>query len=281
MPYKHSGRFTPIGLAIGIGAALVAAVPLGWLYTWLMMVTTYIKLRAIEAIAFGALVGVAAGYGLVAGKVRNNAIALGVGALGGTFAHYVGWAAFIQQMFAQAQKSVSALEVALNPAQMWRIVLVFNQYGTYAEEHSDPTTGVMLWIVWAAEALTVITMATVVAYAITDKAPFCETCDRWAKPEKPQFFQMTVGRDQFKAMVLDGKFDEIAKVPRATVKNPHFRIELHRCPGCNNLNTVSVAVGGTKQGAGSLLPKTLLPPDQAEKLRALASASPLARPAST
>lgn len=269
-PYKHSGRFTPIGLVLALAAALIAAAPLGWLYTWLMMVTTYQKLRALETIIFGALVGVAAGYGCVAGKVRNNAVAAGIGALGGIVGHYVGWAVFIQRMFALENKVISAVDLATHPAAMWHIAVIFNQYGTWTEENSSPTTGVMLWIIWAVEALTVIAMATFVAYAISDNRPFCETCGRWADSEPAQFFQMTVGKEQFKALLLSGDFATLAKIPRATAKFAHYKVEQHRCLSCNNLNTVSVAIGGTRQG-GSVLAKSVLPPDQADRLRALAA----------
>jgi hypothetical protein len=279
-PYKHSGRFTPLGLVIALAAAVVAAFPLGWLYPWLMSVTTYVKLRMLETIAFGALVGLAAGYGLVAGKVRNHAIALLTGAVGGAVAHYVGWCFFAQHMVELGGEHISAWDLGTHPGTLWSLVQVFNQYGTWTEKNSTPTTGVVLWIFWSLEALTVVGMAAFVAYAIEDKAPFCETCEQWAKPAPPQYFQMSVARDQFKALLLGGNVEAIGRIPRATVKNPHYKLDLHQCPGCHNLNTVMVNVGGTRP-AGSLVPKTLIEPDQAEKLRALASGPPLARPAGT
>ena len=280
MPYKHSGRFTPIGLAIGIAAGLLAGLPLGWGYTALMLVTTYIKLRMLETFGFGVLMGLAVGWALVAAKVRNNMVALTTGAFTGAVAHYIGWCFFIQRMAPTEGEGLVPLDLLTHPAGVFRVMALFNQYGTWTETNSSPTTGVMLWIIWGLEALTVIGMSAVIAWAIVDRKPFCETCNCWAVPDPPQFFQMTLGRDQFKSAIQAADTATLAKVPRATAKNPHFKVELHHCPGCNNLNTVSVAVGGTKQG-GSVLPKTLLQPDQADRLRALASASPLARPAGT
>ncbi len=274
-PYQHSGRFTPIGLVLALGAVLVAAVPLGWVYTWLMMVTDHLKLRALETICFGALVGVVAGYALRAGKVRNNPLAAGVGALGGLVAHYVGWAFFIERMVALSGHTVRALDVGLNPAALWRVMVIFNQYGTWTEQNSSPTTGVMLWIIWAAEALMVIGIAAFVAYAIEDKAPFCETCGRWADTEKPMLFQATLAPSQFTSLLAAGDFDALGRIPRGTIKQPHYIVQVHRCSSCNNLNTVSVTLGGTRNNK-QLLAKMLLQPDQADRLRGVASAAALA-----
>ena len=274
-PYKHSGRFTPIGLVIALAAVAVAAFPLGWVYTWLMMVTDYIKLRALETLCFGALVGAVAGVALRAGKVRNNAVAAGVGGLGGLFAHYIGWAFFIEKMVALSGHTVRALDVGVNPAAMWRVIVIFNQYGTWTEQNSSPTTGVVLWIIWAAEALTVIATAAFVSYAIENKAPFCETCGRWAEGDKPMLFQTTLAPNQFTSLLTAGDFDALGRIPRGTIKQPHYIVETHRCSSCNNLNTVSVTLGGTRNNK-RLLAKTLLQPDQADRLRALATAAPVA-----
>jgi hypothetical protein len=270
-PYKHSGRFTPIGLVIALAAVLVAAVPLGWVYTWLMMVTDYIKLRALEAICFGAVVGVVAGYALRASKVRNNTLAAGIGAVGALLAHYVGWAFFIERMVALSGHTVRAIDVGLNPAAMWRVIVIFNQYGTWTEQNSSPTTGVVLWAIWAAEALTVIVVAAFVSYAISDNKPFCETCGRWAEAEKPLLFQAALVPNEFKSLLLAADAGALSRIPRATAKQPHYKVEMHHCSSCHNLNTVSVALGGTRNNK-ELLAKTLLQPDQADRLRGLGSA---------
>src|ERR1700675_4886207 len=75
MYYKHSGRFTLGGLMLGLLAGGVSAPLLAYVYARGIILIPDEHMAVLATVAFGALMGVAVGCGLVWGKVRNQLVA--------------------------------------------------------------------------------------------------------------------------------------------------------------------------------------------------------------
>ena len=76
MYYKHSGHFSVIGLLVAAALGCAAALLLGFSYSRGLVLITDEKIALVATIAFGCLLGVPVGYGLVWGKVRNQPMAV-------------------------------------------------------------------------------------------------------------------------------------------------------------------------------------------------------------
>ena len=72
MYYQHSGRLSIGGLLIAVVTGVLASLLLAYAYARGIILIGEAHFAAFATIAFGALVGVVAGYGLVWGKVRNR-----------------------------------------------------------------------------------------------------------------------------------------------------------------------------------------------------------------
>jgi len=79
--YKHSGRFTPFGVLVGLFVGLAGSLPIAWLYSYGIIEMPYIKLRAISTLFFALGIGWITGIGLVRGKVRSGWVAGVVGVI--------------------------------------------------------------------------------------------------------------------------------------------------------------------------------------------------------
>ena len=107
--YQHSGKVPPLGVVLGILIGVASSMPLAFLYNYGIVNVPYIKLRMIFVLLFGFLVGIAAGWGLTLGKVRNNAVAALLGSGIALGALYVSWAAWLLEVIDKPYSNILTL----------------------------------------------------------------------------------------------------------------------------------------------------------------------------
>jgi len=73
--YKHSGKFSPLGVALGLLAGTVVSIPAAFAYNYGIFSIPEARLRVLCTLAYGALVGAASGVAMCWGKVRSKAVA--------------------------------------------------------------------------------------------------------------------------------------------------------------------------------------------------------------
>jgi hypothetical protein len=266
--YKPSGKFAPQGVIAGLLAGAIAAVPLAFLYDYGIVMIPSAKLRGISTFFFGALIGVATGFGLYWGKVRNKPAAAITGAATGAFALYISWIAWLMHLQFPARWIFNVSRVALHPVRVWHVMGVVNGIGTWSYGKGDPEKGTMLWIIWALEALIILLTSTGIAVAIITRKPFCERCMQWCSDSYKLLFAPTLAASAFKSMLESGSVSELAKLTPASSKQPHFRVDLHTCGACRGLNTVSLTQQFPKD-IKTLVDKLLVAPEQAAVIRDL------------
>jgi len=238
--YKHSGRFTPFGVLVGLFAGAFASIPLGWLYSYGIIQMPYLKLRALSTIFFGLAIGWAAGSGLVWGKVRNNWISALTGLASAAFALYLSWVFWLLQLSIVGKYTARDFALILQPVSVWQIMMQIRSIGTWGTSGSDATHGTELTVIWSIEALSIIGFGILAAVAVVRKKPFCENCDSWCdRSEKLVFFPSVFGSD-LKQRLEAKDLSFVEKLVPTSEKFAHIRFDLFGCSACNMLNTISV-----------------------------------------
>ena len=238
--YKHSGRFSPFGVLVGLFTGIAGSIPLGWLYSYGIIQMPYIKLRALSTLFFGLAVGGCAGIGMVWGKVRSNWVAALVGLIVSLFALYVSWVTWLVQIFFIGAITWKSFDLFFHPLVVWQIVERVQGVGTWGSSGSEATHGTELTVIWSIEALTILGFGILAAVAVVRKKPFCENCDSWCnRSEKLVFFPSVFGQD-LKQRLEAKDLSFIEKLVPTSEKFAHIRFDLFSCSTCNMLNTLSV-----------------------------------------
>jgi hypothetical protein len=266
--YKPSGKFAPQGIIGGLLAGAIAAVPLVFLYDYGIVSIPSAKLRGISTLAFGALIGVATGFGLYWGKVRNKQVAALVGAATGAFALYASWIAWLLHLQFPSRWIFNLMGVLAHPLRVWHAVVIVNGLGTWSYGTGGPEKGTMLWIIWALEALLILLTSTAIAVAMTSRRPFCERCMHWCDEGYDLLFAPTLSAAAFRELLESGSASDLAKLAPGTTKEPHFRLDLRSCSGCRGLNTLSLVQQFPKD-IRTIVDKLLVAPEQAAVIRDL------------
>lgn len=242
MYYQHSGRFTLGGVVLGLAVGTAGAFVSAYAYSFGLIHIPEAHLAAFATMAFGALVGVAAGYGLIWGHVRNKAAACAVGAVSATLGLYVSWAMWIEAVLdREGGKEIAWMNLAQHPNGLWSMVKLVNRYGTWTFDNSKtPTTGWQLWIVWVIEAALVIAIGTAVTIFVQRLHPYCETCGQWCRRAARLFLAPVADVPQLKAQVEAKNLQFLEGLGLGSKTGDHVQVELESCNTCGQFHTLSV-----------------------------------------
>lgn len=237
--YRHSGRFTPFGVLVGLLMGIAGSLPLAWFYSYGIIQMPYIKLRALSTVSFGLAAGACAGLGLVWGRVRNNRIAALTGLVTSTVALYMSWVFWILQLSIVGRYTIQDFDLLLQPMTVWQVMQRVRGIGTWGTSGTESTHGTELTVIWCIEALTVVGFGIFAAVGVVRKRPFCDNCDSWCnRAEKLVFFPSVFGPD-LKQRLEAKDFSFVEKLVPTSEKFAHIRFDLFSCSTCNMLNTLS------------------------------------------
>lgn len=263
--YKHSGKFAVQGPILGLLGGIVFSVPAALLYDYALFTVLDVKLRFLCTIIFGLLLGGVCGAMMCLGKVRSNLLA-GIVAFAVSFTGlYVSWAGWLAGILHVLYPSYR-LPGVFRPLQVWKAVLAVNLHGTWSSGDGAPTHGVVLWFVWAAEAFLILAFGVLPALALVRKRPFCERCDQWCKRQLKLYFAPSLSPGDLKTQLESGDIGKLEKLAPGNKKQPHYRIDLHACGICHQLNTLTLEQIFPRSHR-TLMNKLLLTGDQASVLR--------------
>jgi hypothetical protein len=200
--YKHSGSFTPQGLIGGMLAGVIVSIPASFLYNYGIVTTSFDKARFLCTTAFGMLIGAACGLALCWGKVRNNTVAGLVGAGGGLVGLYVSWIGWLMHLSYPAQWIFNVSGPARHPLRIWNAMLEVNVVGTWSSGGAlVATKGLVLWLIWIAEAGFLLAVAASIAIALVARRPFCERCGQWSTDRHNLVFGASLPAPKFQALL--------------------------------------------------------------------------------
>src|SRR3954469_13057068 len=238
--YKHSGRFTPFGVIVGLLVGTAASLPIAWLYSYGIIQMPFVKLRVISTLFLALAIGWITGMGLVWGKVRSGWIAGGVGLIVSSLALYMSWVTWILQIFFIGSMTLKSFDLLFHPMLVWQIIGRIRGIGTWGSVGSEATHGTELTIIWSIEALTVLAVGIATAIAVVRKKPFCENCDSWCQRSERLVFFPSVFGEELKQRLERKDLLFVEKLVPTSEKFAHIRFDLFSCATCNMLNTISV-----------------------------------------
>jgi len=175
--YRHSGKYSMKGPVLAVLLSAVAALALGLLYTKLMQWIPLIYFNFLLTAGYGFAFGWVIAKILRSTKTRNTAVAVICGLIGGMFALYGEWSAHIRNLF-------EVKSLLLMPDQVFVGMQVLYEFGSWSLKGGDAVSGVLLGIVWVAEAVTIIGFSVVLPYKAIADVPFCERNQCWLDEER-------------------------------------------------------------------------------------------------
>ena len=239
--YKHSGRLTIVGIIAAIVGGVVAGFPLAFIYAWGVIRIPEVKLACIATIAYGLMLGVVPGFAAKWGKVRNAQVAALLAMCTAAGSIYWSWAFWVQNVFHTfAQKELSGLGLMQQPHTLWTLMKLINQVGTWGMSSGPATKGTELWVIWAFESATVLGAAALAAFAVIRVQPFCEVCQLWCSATEKLCLLPVSDIGQTKLLLEQHDLSFLQKLGPGNTKVSHLKAEVHSCPNCRDLNTLTL-----------------------------------------
>jgi hypothetical protein len=275
--YHHSGKVIGDGVAGGLIVGGILAFLLGYCYAHFILWVPLVYFSILVAIGYGLLTGAVISEFMKARKTRSNTAAAVVGFTVGLIALYSSWMVWLQAWVGRTGNSISLKELLLDPAGMWFGIRTINTAGAWTLRGFTPT-GAILWAVWGVEAAIIVGATTYGSWMMMASDPFCESCNTWCKSkEKVCTVAATMEPAEFKQRIERKDFSMLEKLEEGTKGQSRFQLDLHSCPSCKMLNTLSVQyfkveiVKGKKadEKNSKLIDKLLLAPGEAEKIEAV------------
>lgn len=238
--YSHSGRAPFGGLLLGLVLGLVASPVLALIYSYVTLYLPFIYINFLISLGFGIGVGLPVGFGLKTGKVRNTPVALLLGGTVSLWAFYFVWAIWVFALLQRAGSGdVGLLDVIFNPLGLGSVILKINETGAWTL-FSFPVSGIMLWAVWAIEALIILILPLIMAWVFVSD-PYCETCNRWTEEEKAvREFKCVVPPEELKEIVRRKDYGILLGHPRRAGDLIFYRADVHKCKSCNVLHVLKI-----------------------------------------
>ena len=253
--YRHSGKFSPIGVLVAVVFGLLVGLPCAWLYAYLIRWNPIVYISILASLGFGGVIGYVVDTRLKSHKCRNVVTAGLASFIPALVAYYVSWGVWLNIV-----TDVPTIAILQNPFDMWKLIGVVNERGVWSLRGSGLVNGIPLWIVWAGEAGCIIGFAVYLAVHSIRESTYCENCDCFAKQTKGVCFVSagtappSTDKAAFKAYrnglkqhatelkqhleVKDFAYAEKLGAPDAMA---WYSFDLASCPQCNMTNTLSVS----------------------------------------
>jgi hypothetical protein len=213
-------------------------------------------------VAFGGLIGVAIGYGMVLGKIRNDAVGLSLTGVISAVALYVCWAMWVPFVLdSQHVKHISWTRLAQHPRALWHLICLINQYGTWGMSSGSATNGWALWGIWALETVIVIGVALFAGIGALNYHPFCEACERWCTRGAKVLLAAPANVAQLKLQLEANDFKALENLGAGNKGASHLIVALDSCEQCRQFHSMTVThvmVGRTKTGKATVSNKTIV-----------------------
>src|SRR6185437_2960246 len=238
--YRHSGKFTPVGLAAGVITGLAGGSILAYIYAWGIIKIDEQKAAALATLTYGAAVGLAAAYGMKLGKVRNSKVGSVVAGVLAAISLYASWAFWAENILVRFQQAdLNPYALMRHPQALWELIKTINQYGTWGLSEGEVTKGAFLWAIWALEAAAILYAAGLAAYLLLEMQPFCEKCQLWCSSNE-KLYLSAGDPTQIKRSLARRDLTFLEKLGPGKPNTTCIAAQLHSCSGCGDLNTLTL-----------------------------------------
>ncbi len=239
--YRHSGQFTPVGVLAGLLAGAGSGALLAWGVEHFVDWAREAHLSAILPVTAGMAIGAIVGFTLRHFHVRSLWIAVSTAAVASALTLYLSWAVYVQVLLARAGEQDTLAELWLNPPVIWSVMQQITVEGVWSVSRWRPA-GWQLWALWTTEAVLVCGGAIVVARKLVDCDAFCERCERWCEGVESLARINAGDRDALRRRMEMKELSHLEAVGRVVEGTRNwFRVDLHGCSQCQDLNLLAIA----------------------------------------
>lgn len=276
-PYRHSGKFGVHALLLAPLVGVLVGWPLGFAYAYLIKWIPFVYLNAVLTLGYGLVVGLAMGATLKLCRVRSVPVAGLLATLAGVLANYFQWNGCVHAL-------LDGAPLLCPPAGMVGFMQHLYEHGSWGMRSGGNVTGVMLALIWAAEALTILGVA---IYSGTDpirNTPYCEKSDSWLD-ENTKYSTLAAFTEPAQLTAL--KAGDIGPVlearPRQLEASVFGRLNLKYSPQCKDFFTLKVEnvtlktdkEGEVKEEVKALTKDLVLPSELRELVERFADLKPV------
>jgi hypothetical protein len=282
--YRHTGQAPFISTTFATLASWIVVTILAIAYAYIDL---HVKVADVISAAFMCAFAAAmafAVFGIIRSAcVRNVPVTFIISGSAAVLALYVSWLAWMYFVIAEAGVTPGAFEFVHKlfprPDVVWDFAREINTRGTFTL-HDSPVTGTFLWILWFAEALTMLAVVGVLPPQLLRKQSFCEPCGRWCRKPKGIIRLAHGDEDLLKSQMEARNFAYLASIQRAHYDTPmHFHVEIVQCGTCDETNLLTVnritvgkdSKGNRQETVKKIVDRLHIGADEAEDIKALST----------
>ncbi len=240
--YRHSGRWGRLPLMtvlVGLPLMVTLAAAYSYLVVYLP-IGGWITLVLVGGYAW--LVGLATSILGKQSHCRSLAAMRLCGLVLGLTALVFAWLWFVQALVnrqAEPGEGVTVIDLARHPAATWEIITAVNAEGWYSIKKLTPS-GIVLWVMWAIEALVVVGVPLLMAPSRIEHEAYCETCGRWSGVTETRHLEPTPQvLEQPIAEITPHQLFGLTRLGQPVL--PAIRAELLECPVCKTFHGLRYA----------------------------------------
>jgi hypothetical protein len=275
--YQHSGAIGSSLLLVPL-TGILASLILGVVYAYATHYNPLAWLAVIFVFVYGAAVGVVVASTIKASKCRNAKVASVLAVLVGLFALYGAWSAFL---FVFMNRNgvlpwTAFPRFFVSPLFQWDILLMVNQNGWF-EVFGGTPKGIVLWSMWAVEALIIVALIGLIgAGAIVDEV-FCERCRVWASDDTSVYLSAPDQMEDLQRL-SEGQLTVLESLDTVPADEyPRIQVDTKICANCEELCACKIKAvmekvdkeGNRTESANDLTGFLLLHPHDYAELLAL------------
>ena len=240
--YEHSGAVPILGLLLTLSAA-VLLMPVGVVYTYLIVWIPLVYVNFFVSVGFGAVLGLAIGFAARLGKIRNTLVVGVLGVAAAVPAYYAAW-----MVDPLARLGLQNGVILMDPEATYAWMRWLFNNGSWGIRGIDPVKGYLLLGVWLVEAGAIFSLSAMCAAFMVGDQSFCETCRRWTRKHGDLNKLSVIDADPGALeRCVDGQFDGLCQLPIADESEEQFvRFDLATCPTCGECNVLTVQMVRTE-----------------------------------
>jgi hypothetical protein len=176
--------------------------------------------------------------------------------------------------------------LAVEPDLLGRVIVRINEVGAWSlgghvgssGGSHDAVKGSFLWLIWLAEAGTVVGFSVVITVKMGSALPYCEACGRWCPAGKRILRTGPGDRAEVRRRLEARDFEVMRQLPPSPEGAPAwFSFVLHQCDNCGGLSALSVLdtrtvvnrKGKAQTKVDAFVDKLLLSGDEAQQVKAM------------
>lgn len=248
-------RYSAFSVFRAVVGTILAAWILSFAYSPLEHWSPIVYLNIVLAYAYGWAVGAIGRGFLRRNRINSKGAAALIGGLGGLFAIWFAWAAYIWVLVGYDVEFYT--EVVADPAGVWHFLQFLAHNPIWSIRSSAAAWPFFYYAVWALEILCIAGMAVSTCLSMIKENRLCERCNDWiAKTEDTAVFELPEAPEALLAALADGDVSGLPGLRRIgdedEISTPQWlSVQGHACPNCTDAPChVTVALGTAKKGKG-------------------------------